>query len=209
MPCAYMKHPENDDQICAETVFTATRWNVLQCAKLCVTNTQCCSFFYSEIPGVCTGCPLKYTILNQTGNTCYSPVRGKNGEMCGLYEFNGHYYQFITDPRSAKDASIQCSHLGGHLVYVETELENSFLEGVSATLSGLSDKKFWIGLSFDPTIGDGGWKWGNGLKTEDSYEGFKSMQPSGNGKCVVMGYRRGFWDDQPCFYLNKFICEIE
>jgi hypothetical protein len=38
---------------------------------------------------------------------------------------------------------------------------------------------------------------------------FGNFQPSGNGKCVVMGYGSGIWDDQPCSNRNKFICEIE
>ncbi|XP_060569748.1 uncharacterized protein LOC132728139 [Ruditapes philippinarum] len=141
MPCMYMKHSQNVNETCAEISFVKTKCNVLNCANMCALSTGCFSFYYSDITKRCIGCLMQYTLLHSTDSyTYYIPVKGKNGNMCGYFQYNSHYYSFNTDLLTVEEAESKCSSSGGHLVYVETALEHSFLENISALIPGITSK---------------------------------------------------------------------
>lgn len=133
-------------------------------------------------------------------------------------EFNGHYYQYYTKKLSWENAQAACEALGGHLVAINTQAEQTFLEGYlsykdNSNLRG----KYLIGLHRQVT-GFDTWVTGEpvtytnwGELEPDNLGNRQDMVIFNNGSTIGYGngsYKIDFgqWDDDTnsSYY---YICE--
>ncbi len=62
-------------------------------------------------------------------------------------EFNGHYYQYYTNTMTWQNAQAACEKLGGHLVAINSQNEQTFLENYLSYKDGNSPQgKYMIGM---------------------------------------------------------------
>ena len=110
-------------------------------------------------------------------------------QVDSAYEFNGHSYALISNSMSWNDAQDYCSSLGGHLVIINNEEEQLFLNGLMQTYG---DKNlYWIGLSGE----DQQYSWVDG--TPISYENWAAGEPNNSTETSVHMY---------CFAQGDFLC---
>ena len=140
-------------------------------------------------------------------------------------EFNDHYYAFFDEGLAWDDAESYCENIGGHLVTITSQDEQSAVETL---LSSGTKNCYWMGGERINTQ----WQW---VTNEDfSYTLWASGQPdNANGvenKLMIFkinyqkwGYKFGYWNDMgnECvnggdYYINRdifgknhfgFICE--
>ncbi len=86
----------------------------------------------------------------------------------GSKEFNGHYYKAIDDADSYSQSRAEsvCAEMGGHLVSIESQEEQDFVNGILG-----SKDNYWIGLVRDGSS----WRWTDG--TEFSFTQWDDNQP--------------------------------
>ncbi len=115
------------------------------------------------------------------------------------------WYAYHKEEKHYAEAQETCATEGGYLVEINTEDEQSFLQG-------LRDRWdiFWIGLSDRHT--EGNWrKWNSGAPV--MYSNWRSGEPNNNAhhpgepeNCGEMNYR-GKWNDEQCNKKRWFVCE--
>ena len=113
-------------------------------------------------------------------------------------EFNGHYYQVITDAKTFQQAEIQSEVIGAHLVTITSEEEQQFVH----SLSGTDD--VWLGAVYQ----NGAWKWVTGESF--SYTNWMKGQPSDpeNAPYAQFWKGKGEWDDA-WDHENAYVMEWE
>lgn len=135
---------------------------------------------------------------------------------CVLKRFESSVYYLCSDARAQGAAEERCETIEGmHLVYIEDEDEDAFLDGVA-------DGKIWIGAVVD----EGVWSWldGTPFYDEDSGEPVDgayvdwdqgSSEPNGIGvgagsvTCAILWSDTSAWADTNCTALNPYVCERE
>ena len=80
----------------------------------------------------------------------------------------GHRYQVFDESLSWTEARIRCSLMGGHLVSISDEAEQTFVQELIAPFA---KDCYWIGLH---TL-EGGWKWEDG--SEYTYQNWDAEKP--------------------------------
>ncbi|MCK9613651.1 MAG: HYR domain-containing protein [Bacteroidales bacterium] len=155
----------------------------------------------SNDPGVC-GATVNYPQPVVTDNCNTFSIPGYT--YLGI--FNNHRYflsNLATDFDSANAAAIA---LGGHLVYINSADENTFL-----TSSG-SD--FWAGAVqdiFSPLYSEpnGGWEWLDG--SEITYTNWISGEPNNTGgnENYINVWVSGLWNDLPSSWIIHYIVEFD
>ena len=90
----------------------------------------------------------------------------------GKVELNGHYYEIFDDSMSWSEAKTVCEKLGGHLVTITSQEEQSFI----GTLVNLGAKKsYWLGGQYRGGV----WCW---ITDEDfSYSNWYPGEPNNSG----------------------------
>lgn len=160
------------------------------------------------------------TVVDANGNT----NKYLNGEIVSPEEnpsevatYNGHSYKIFDNSMTWADAKAYCENLGGHLVVITDEDEQSFVENL---LGGGTKNSYWLG---GENVG-GNWSWVTGEKF--SYQNWGYLQPDGDGTALMAyrsednGWPLGDWNDVPAdgngimgdedfFATDKFgfICE--
>nr|XP_022322977.1 perlucin-like protein [Crassostrea virginica] len=127
--------------------------------------------------------------------------------------YNGHCYLYVD---SVKDtwfgAKTRCNELGGYLVEIEDEDENTWLISTFPVdeLGGLTvfDKAVLIGASSERESGPYTWSH-SGLPVV--YQPWYPLEPSTLGSfehCVVV-MAVGYWNNLPCQIQKHFMCESD
>ena len=123
---------------------------------------------------------------------------GPHDNADGTHEYNGHRYKLITEEKSWKDAEAYCVSLGGHLVTITSEEENSFIQSLinKSTMIGLSD-----------AAEEGAWSWVTGESL--TYTNWAKNEPNNqSNEDYVLMQVKGTWNDG---HLDRekwpFICE--
>lgn len=111
----------------------------------------------------------------------------------GYRQFNGHGYQRFEESLTWNEAKAKCEELGGHLLTITSEEEQSFVESM---LCYGTMKAYWIGAT---SISES-WQW----ITEEpfSYTHWASGEPNGSGNYADIispwfkqSEYRNMWDD--------------
>nr|XP_054772364.1 uncharacterized protein LOC129280358 [Lytechinus pictus] len=121
-------------------------------------------------------------------------------------EFNGSCYIFSQETSDFYSAQASCDELGMHVVNIESQDEQDFLEGKIED-SGDRDRDYWIGLSAVT--------WLDGTRlTYDNFgrigfafnQGAHCFRIDPDRPRPSMDFK---WYDDECFETRYFICEIE
>ena len=133
---------------------------------------------------------------------------------------NGHLYELYDNQMGWEDAESFCEELGGHLITVDSNYENTVAYDMISDRQGYC----WIGLNYN--ILTDSWEWASGdwyifnrwykqsYATEYSGEHYAMMYPMNIGttayagtwdKCVGSSARNSYY----CYYNSFFICEYD
>ncbi len=133
---------------------------------------------------------------------------------------NGHLYELYDNQMGWEDAEEFCEELGGHLITVDSNYENTVAYDMISDRQGYC----WIGLNYN--ILTDSWEWASGdwyifnrwykpsYGTEYSGEHYAMMYPMNIGttayagtwdKCVGSSTRNSYY----CYYNSFFICEYD
>ncbi|XP_029436897.1 asialoglycoprotein receptor 1-like isoform X2 [Rhinatrema bivittatum] len=120
--------------------------------------------------------------------------------------FSGSCYYFSTQRKSWEESKRYCLDEKAHLVVINTQTEQSFVEKQSMP------DYHWIGL----TDVDGQWKWVDGTSYDSAVKNWIQGQPDeyfghglGGGEDCAHLHANGQWNDDHCSRLYKWICEKE
>ena len=172
------------------------------------TTTEATCFSDGEQYRICTHCGLEETeILPQlTHNFAFNEAKGVTiCEYCNAAMYNGHIYKIFTVSLSWFDAYTYCQDLGGHLVTITSEEEQTFIETYMNSQSFSS--RAWIGAYSDSVK----WQW---ITDEEfDYTNWLPGEPNCSSGTEFFahlddGYFGG-WNDVSPFYAKYFICEWE
>ncbi len=138
-----------------------------------------------------------------------SAVVGKSQcKNCNGAVWNTHCYTYVGGSYQWGTAMQLCQGWGGHLVTIDSEAENNYVDG-------LCPGACWIGLN--DVASEGNYQWTSGTP----YSGvnfWRWQQPNnggwfGNQDCIMMcencgwGAPSGQWDDQECDDTYGYVCE--
>ncbi len=154
---------------------------------------------------VCNGVDDDCNGVPDDGDTCPCPAVQRQGQT----------YLFCDQPSTWSQAQIFCQRIGQHLVKIETEEENDFLNQ-RAWAGGLDET--WLGLNDKQT--GGAFVWHDG--TAPGYTNWNPGQPNngdgGDQDCAELHTCldpescqdpswAGKWNDEDCNVQASFICE--
>lgn len=183
-----------------ETEHFFTEWEI---------TTEATCFGDGEQYRICTHCGLEETeILPQlTHNFIFDEAKGVTlCEHCNAAMYNGHIYKIFTVSLSWFDAYTYCKELGGHLVTITSEEEQTFVETYMNSQSFTAHA--WIGAYSD------GAKWQWITDEEFDYMNWEQGQPdNGQNGTEFFGHLNhryfGQWNDVFPLDIMYFICEWE
>ena len=157
---------------------------------------------------ICTHCGLEETrVVDQLEhNFVFNEAKGiTTCEHCGAVLYDEHIYLILTDKASWFDAYKNCVNLGGHLVTITSDEEQTFVTTYMNSQSFSSVA--WIGAYSDSES----WHWVNGEMFE--YTNWKSGQPSYSDDAeyyASINYNGfGYWNDLRPLSKYGYICEWE
>lgn len=121
----------------------------------------------------------------------------------GCYQYNGHTYFYIDTQVNWKAAKAVCENMGGHLLIIENEPENSFIKKIL-------DANTWLGLTDEET--ESAWKWINGEPLR--FSDWKKGQPDNHKELEHYAHYTPWseyynWNDIAYTNEYKFICEYD
>ena len=185
------------DLPCDEHIFT--EWEAL---------TEATCFADGEQYRICTYCGYEEieAISQLEHNFVFNEATGITAcEHCGAGLYDGHIYLIFTESVSWFDAYSRCEELGGHLVTITSENEQTYLESYMNSKSFTS--RAWIGAYSD------GNKWQWITDEEFDYTNWHSGEPNCGHGIEFFGelsYENfGEWNDIPPTTQQYFICEWE
>lgn len=117
---------------------------------------------------------------------------------CQLFTYQGRAYAQCTTPAGWAAARMTCNALGMDLVTLDDETE----EAVLGQVAGGGD--YWIGLN--DQANENVFVWASGASAYRHWQPEEPNDAAGNEDCV---YARGSigWNDSPCAFERKYICE--
>eukprot|EP00105_Crassostrea_gigas_P041285 XP_019925433.1 PREDICTED: perlucin-like protein [Crassostrea gigas] len=94
------------------------------------------------------------------------------------------------------DGKTKCQSIGGYLLQIETQVEQTWLNETGA---------WWIGAVLDPVKNV--WVWDHS-GTAFNFTNWHPTQPNGGGheQCAMM-WDADLWQDYPCTDMFNIICE--
>ncbi|XP_058850010.1 C-type lectin domain family 4 member E-like isoform X2 [Acipenser ruthenus] len=207
------------------------RWAALVLAGLCALSVAAIIFLsvyisnltmerkqiqyrHSELEKNYSNISEKYSALDQ-----YCPVTDTSSKerVCKACQvnwvlFNGKCYYFSTDRMNWTSSRDNCTSLGGHLVIIESEAEQEFIQSQVRRIRDF----FWIGLSDEVTEGE--FLWVDNTPPSTTY--WKVNEPDNtlifegnqhpNADCAVIDYKVAplqSWGDTQCSVLVRRVCE--
>ncbi|XP_052058479.1 CD209 antigen-like protein C [Mytilus californianus] len=143
-------------------------------------------------------------ILKLTGDVNKLKLKVKKPCESGWTLFGNHCYMFELSKVSWHAAKKECERRLGHLVKIETSVENSFLTSM-VTAYGRGNKDFWIGLN-DLTR-EGWYTWISDYSTVTYTDWLSGNPDNSHGIEDCCEIRGSNWNDVDCSMSYSFICE--
>ncbi len=122
-------------------------------------------------------------------------------------EFEGHWYQCFGEPVTWPQAQAACQEMGGHLIIINSEEENTF-----ASFFVTGTRALWIGLTDEAQ--EGTWRWVDGTPAEftawapgepNDWQGREDHAEIALYEDDGVIYAR--WNDSDIAHVDGFICE--
>ncbi|XP_058889373.1 natural killer cells antigen CD94-like [Acipenser ruthenus] len=134
---------------------------------------------------------------------CVDPNTGIEAKVCEICPdgwkkgYKESCYFISTESQSWDIANSYCSKVGAHLVGIENEEEQNFLQGVQ------SSSYYWIGLNCKEK--DWKWRWADNNELDEKKISLSKSDPS--YRCAYVYKDKIF--SYTCDYKYKWICERE
>lgn len=171
-------------------------------------TTEATCYGAGEQYRICTHCGLEESeiIPRLTHNFIFDEAKGVNlCEYCNAAMYNGHIYKIFTVGFSWFDAYAYCKELGGHLVTITSEEEQTFIETYMNSQSFSSTA--WIGAYSD------GAKWQWITDEEFDYTNWIPGEPNNQNGTEFFAHinheKSVQWNDLPPHNVLYLICEWE
>ncbi|KAL4219629.1 hypothetical protein ACF0H5_022201 [Mactra antiquata] len=122
-------------------------------------------------------------------------------------EYEDECYHFSYDQKSWSDAVEMCLLLGGGLVEIDDEDEQTFLQKKTADIG----RMYWIGLNDIDNEGQWTWNYTDSALNETSYTNWRPKNPdnfTSLDDCTLM-FPSGQWVDIVCTFVSYYICELD
>jgi hypothetical protein len=152
---------------------------------------------YPGAPEICDGLDNDCNGKVDEGGVCTSL-------NCPAASFNGHSYLFCQDTKTWPDALAACQSAGMSLLSINDAQEEMWVYGVADMFS---TEKSWMGIN--DTMNDGDFVWANGDPV--TYTDWEAGEPNGGTgeNCgQINRFYPGFgWNDEPCDFMLRFVCE--
>jgi hypothetical protein len=113
---------------------------------------------------------------------------------------NGFCLKLYVDMKKFDDAEKQCQADGGHVINIDSDLQNG---DVKKLLQGFSHYVYIDGQRRDSSSA---WLTING--SEKNFFNWASGEPNSNLLCIMMHPSSSYWHDCSCTSNRPFICEI-
>jgi len=172
------------------------------------TITEATCYADGEQYRICTHCGLEETeTIPQLGhNFIFDEAKGLTScEHCNAATYGGRIYKIFTEKLSWFDAYTYCNNLGGHLVTITSEEEQTFVETYLNSQNFTSSA--WIGAYTD------GVKWQWITDEEFDYTNWLAGEPNCQSGIEFFAHidlsKFGEWNDLPPLNTIYFICEWE
>ena len=135
------------------------------------------------------------------------PGRAKNKKPPNIeaVQWNGHFYKLIPELLSWRDAQKACENIGGHLVIIEDEAEQTFLAG-NIRNGKVKAEYLWIGATDE--LVEGAWVWVDGSPA--NFTNWAARKPENRPDLHYMAMAvadGGRWVDLPVQAGLSCICE--
>jgi len=134
------------------------------------------------------------------------------GCPCDVHYYYGDSrpYMFCETTENWEDALDECEAYGYHLLTVNGSYENIWADGVSDSYS--HQEKWWIGYNDRDVEGDFVWEDGTPVDYENWHAGEPNnaaLGPNSEENCTQFNrYGDQTWNDEPCEWDFKYICEF-
>jgi hypothetical protein len=151
------------------------------------------------------GCVSAPEVCDGKDNDCNGIVDDAPACVCMAENFGGRTYQFCAKGRPWAEAAAFCSEHGYHLVTIDSEAEDRWLE---STTRLIADTTWWMG--YNDQVLEKHWVWLDGSAT--TYVHWAAGQPNNKDGREDCGELNRFapltgWNDQPCEDVQPFVCE--
>ncbi|CAC5382633.1 unnamed protein product [Mytilus coruscus] len=152
-----------------------------------------------------------FLLQNGTGS---GTIFQQNGCPDGWTKYDLHCYLYSSSRKTWTSAEDTCEQFGGHLVVIEDNDEDSFIESfLKMSTTKAHDWSFnytWVGASDLAKEGD--WLWVTGSPV-GIYTNWRGPGPNnahhGSHTEDCMDWSFGGWNDNDCASHLNFVCEIE
>ncbi|XP_046375003.2 perlucin-like [Haliotis rufescens] len=129
----------------------------------------------------------------------------------GFLHHDDSCYSLIRVQASWAEAAVYCQAIGSHLAYVETDSEQTFVEGyLKREDSTITTDGVWIGgLTY---LTEKEWQWGfQNTRIASTFWAPEDPNNDGGSQWCLMLYKKGDfrWDDNECDENEFFLCELE
>ena len=120
-------------------------------------------------------------------------------------QWNGHFYKWMPEPLSWRDAQKACQDNGGHLVIIEDEKEQAFLEGNIRNGKVKADH-LWLGATDE--LAEGAWVWVDGSPVNFTNWAARKPENRAGAHFIALDVADGGrWGDWEVHYKFGCICE--
>jgi hypothetical protein len=122
----------------------------------------------------------------------------------GSTAFGGHYYLMPAQSLAWADARDYCQSIGGHLVTIGSDAENTFVDNTFV--------QFVIWIGFTDQVQEGSFKWVTGEPI--TYTNWFPGEPNNSGgnenfADMYNAANSGHWNDENGTALRPFVCEFD
>lgn len=147
-------------------------------------------------------------VCGECGADCRScqPFECSPPANCRCSFFDSKYYLFCSGRRDHTEAGSACSEAGGHLVYVDSKIENGWARS-TASHSGALAGEFWLGAT--DSLVEGQFQWTNGLLPEASLDFWPPEPRVGEELDCLQLNSDGQWQSGSCGEPRPYVCELE
>lgn len=188
------------------------------CATFCGFGCKC--FNFNLQTGMCrtyNSCNALYMTVNETGWRLYvdPPLNTKDTADAKVFQHrclyanyihleetvSKNHYCLIQTPTNWTNAKEKCLSFGSHLLEINTEAEQNWLNG------RVSGSAWWTGGVKNKNGVD--WIWENS-SSGMVFTNWGPSQPNNGGEeCMLMWSYTGQWSDYVCNYKFSLICEMK
>lgn len=163
------------------------------------------------VSGGRTGTINANTDVRLTLHTVDATAYVNNHHWANIAVYNGHTYYYYDSPVTWYDATLISEHMGGHLISITSEAENTFVKDL------IGNSACWLGAT--DKASEGTWKWTSGESFSfskwygSSYGGTEPNNDSASLEGVEnyahIRANSDTWNDNSGCVAYNFICEID